>query len=442
MIDNLRRFLPLALIVVLLAACGPTVTANDTGGNGNKHVASTATPTTKPNTTSAPIDSCPGDLRTVPGCYSPHQFQVAYGVESLLRKGYTGKGQTVIDLVSFGSPTLKEDMDVYDKTFGLPPVDLEVISPLNVPEYDPRHDKGGWAGETTLDVQIIHSIAPDAKIIVLVSPVAETEGTIGLPEFRQLEQYAIDHKLGNIVSQSWGASELTLQDAAGQQELQKWNDLLKKATTEQGMTYFSSSGDEGATDYADINATKIANVPTTSFAADSPWITSVGGTSIINSASGYVERAWRGSGGGFSRFWQEPDYQKTLSTAAQDQLKNRRGVPDVSAAADPYTGLAMYQSGSWGVAGGTSAAAPLWAGLMAIANQMAGHPLGFINPALYKLGNSNTYAQDFHDVVVGNNNYGQVQGYPAIKGWDPVTGLGSPNAEKLIPDLISAINSQ
>jgi len=125
-------------------------------------------------------------------------MRIAYGIAPLIQKGFTGKGQTVIDIVSFGSPTLQQDMDVFNRQFGLPPITIQQISPLNVPESDPHHDKSGWAAETTLDVEIIHALAPDAGITVLISPVAETEGTLGLPEFRQLLQYAIDHKLGRF----------------------------------------------------------------------------------------------------------------------------------------------------------------------------------------------------------------------------------------------------
>jgi subtilase family serine protease len=344
--------------------------------------------------------------------------------------------------VSFGSPTLKEDMDVFDKAYNLPPVDLEIISPLDesVPEKDPHGDKFGWAQETALDVQIIHALAPDAKVIVLTSPVAETEGTFGLPEFRQLEQYIIDHNLGNIVSQSWGASELTLTDTQGQDELKQWNSVFQQGTTQHGITYFSASGDGGATDYQD-DGRHLATERTTSFAPDNPWVTSVGGTTVTHSSSSFQETAWNGSGGGFSRFYSLPDYQKTLPEATQKQFNNHRGVPDVSAAADPFTGLGIYLDGQWTRAGGTSASAPVWAALMAIANQMAGHPLGFINPGLYKLAASKTYQQDFRDIVRGNNTNAaaKVQGYPAVSGWDAVTGLGTPNAEKLIPDLIAAM---
>lgn len=444
-----RCCLPLLVLLLLLTACGPFP---GVGGQNTNQTAppvatqpSSAIPTTLPGLNEA----CPATVSSNPGCFTPHALRVAYGVESLVEKGFTGKGQTVIDIVSFGSPTLQQDMDTFDQQFGLPPIKLQIISPLPIPVSDPDHQAGGWVGETTLDVEIIHAIAPDANIVVLTSPVAETEGTIGLPEFLQLEQYAINNKLGNIVSQSWGASELTLEpniDNAGPQELQQWDAFFQKTTTQQGMTYFASSGDNGATDYQDLHAKQLASVQTTSFPADDPWVTAVGGTTLTRYGGTLNERAWNSngdaSGGGFSRFFSTPSYQQTLPASAKSQLNNRRGVPDVSALADPNTGMAFYVSGGWNLAGGTSAAAPLWAGIMAVANQVAGHPLGFINPALYKLASTPaTYARDFRDITVGNNtdSKANVAGYPAVAGWDPVTGVGSPIADKLIPDLIAAM---
>src|SRR5579884_1129364 len=212
----------LSLLSLLTACVAPGATGQS--GKSSQTGAGTASPTAASQSgamatpaSASSIDKCPQELSQVIGCMTPQAIRTAYGVQPLLDKGFTGKGQTVIDIVSFGSPTLRQDMQVFDRQFGLPATDMQIISPLNEPEYDPNKDKDGWAGETTLDVQIIHAIAPEAKIVVLVSPVAETEGTIGLPEFRQLIQYAIDHKLGNIVSQSWGASELTLENAQGQQ---------------------------------------------------------------------------------------------------------------------------------------------------------------------------------------------------------------------------------
>ncbi len=435
----LGRLIVFAFIFVLLTACTTGISPLS-GSRGTVTPTSTSESKSPLLPTRTAGDACPKNLSLPASCLTPQAIRVAYGVNSLIEQGYTGKGQTIIDLVSFGSPTLQKDMEVYNKTFNLPPLDLQVISPLNVPEYDPTNDKGGWSDETELDVQIIHALAPDAKVIVLSSPVAETEGTVGLPEFRQLEQYVIDHKLGNIVSQSWGASEITLQDDAGKQELQKWNDLFQNGTTQQGITYLSSSGDQGATDYAD-DKHRLAKEQTTSFAPDSPWVTSVGGTTLSTRGNTLQETAWSGSGGGFSRFYSQPDYQKTLPAQTQKLFNGRRGVPDVAAVADPYTGLAIYLNGQWTQAGGTSASAPVWAALVAIANQQAGRPLGFINPGLYKLAASSTYAQDFHDIISGNNtnNQAQVKGYDAVPGWDPITGLGTPNAMHLIPDLIAAM---
>ncbi|MBV8693887.1 MAG: S53 family peptidase [Ktedonobacteraceae bacterium] len=437
---TVRHISPLLILCLLLIFFGPL-------GNyrSNTPMTDALDQSMAARTIPPPIATCP-HLAYSTGlttCYTPYQLRLAYGVESLLERGFSGKGQTVVDIVSFGSPTLQQDMDVFNKQFGLPPINVQVIAPLGTKAFDP-HDTNmlGWAEETELDVQIIHAIAPDAGIVVLTSPVAEVEGTVGLPQFWQLEQYALAHHLGSIVSQSWGASELTLQDAAGQQEVQKWDAFYQQTTTKQGVTYLSASGDKGATDFMDMQGQKVASVPTTSFPADEPWVTSVGGTTLLREGNTTREVVWNGatgaSGGGFSAFFPTPAYQQSLPTAVQSQLNHRRGVPDVAAVADPNSEMAIYVNGRWGLIGGTSASTPLWAGIVAIANQMAGHPLGFLNPALYKIAQSPAYAQDFHDITSGDNTNAEtgVQGYPAVAGWDASTGLGSPNAEKLLPDLI------
>src|SRR5438876_4559941 len=259
-----RRLLPVLAIVLLLSACAPL-------SSGNSAQVASSTPTQKATNTISPsstptstaIAVCPTSSTD---CLTPYDMRVAYSVQSLLEHGFTGKGQTIVDIVSYGSPTLQQDMNVFDKQFGLPPVNVKVMSPIGtVPLNPPPKDLTGWEGETELDVQVIHAIAPDAGIVILTSPVDETEGTIGLPQFRQLEQYALTNHLGNIISQSFGASEVTLKDTAGQQEIQKWDAFFKQATTQHGITFFASSGDNGATDYADLNATKLSPTPTTSF---------------------------------------------------------------------------------------------------------------------------------------------------------------------------------
>ncbi len=435
MVGSTRTLIPLLIIFFLFTACW---SADSEVGNST-----TSTSTIQRQLPSTVANDCPDHLRI---CLTPLTMRIAYGIDSLVQRGFTGKGQTIIDIVSFGSPTLQQNVNVFDQTFNLPPIDLQVISPLNIPKQGSREDQNGWAQETELDVEIIHALAPGAKVIVLESPVSETEGIVGLPEYRQLEQYVIDHQLGYIVSQSWGASELTLQCVQCQQELQQWNTLFEQGTINHHITYLASSGDTGATDYIDAG-NDLGKVPTTSFAPDSPWVTSVGGTSLKRFGSALFEAAWSdrgdgsGGGGGFSSIYSMPSYQKLLPAGVQQQFKNRRGVPDVSADADPATGLAIYQQGRWIRAGGTSASTPVWAAIEAIANQVAGHPLGFINPGLYKLGASPAYQRDFHDITEGNNDNlkAGVKGYSAVPGWDAATGLGTPNAEKLIPDLIAAM---
>jgi subtilase family serine protease len=426
-----RRLLLIVLLSCLLAACTPS------GGNSGN-----VTQTQSPRT--ATTDPCPGVLGRSMNCYTPHALRVAYGLEALTKQGFTGKGQTVVDIVSYGSPTLQQDINVFDKQFGLPPITIKVLAPLGTVAFNPGNNEMiGWALETTLDVQIIHAIAPDAGIVVMTSPVDETEGTIGLPQFLQLEQYAVSHQLGQIFTQSYVASEATLSDSTGQQLVKKYTAFYQQITTQLGWTIVNGSGDHGATDYADLAATRLSPVPTVNFPVDVPWVTAVGGTTLTHTAHGYNETAWPGSGGGFSKFFSEPDFQKSLPQSLQAQLNGRRGLPDIAADADPNTGMAFYYEGSWILAGGTSASAPLWAGMIAVADQMAGHPLGFINPGIYKLATSADAQQDFRDITSGNNSVTQgtihVPGYQAVVGWDPVTGWGAPNARKLLPDLIAAL---
>jgi subtilase family serine protease len=432
----------IAVMCLLLAACSPLA-----GLGGGSTTPTTAVPThispqPSKSASASTTDTCPAQLGQS-NCVTPYTMRVAYGVESLIERGFTGKGQTVIDIVSFGSPTLQHDVDVFDQQFGLPPIKIQIISPINEKEADPYGDKPGWGEETTLDVEIIHALAPDAGIVVLTSPVAETEGTFGLPEFRQLVQYTVDHHLGNIISNSWGASEATLNDPAGQQEIQKWDTLLRTITTQQGITFFAASGDEGASEYIDQRSTKLASKPTISFPGDDPWVTAVGGTTLLSQGQSFQERAWSASGGGFSAFYATPAYQQTLPASVESLFKNRRGVPDVAADADPNTAMVNYVHGDWTMIGGTSASTPVWAALGAIANQLAGHPLGFINPGLYKVAMSSSYTQAFHDITVGNNSIHDgsinVKGYAAAPGWDAVTGLGSANATVLLPALIQAL---
>ncbi len=427
-----RAALALGIMMSALAACSIST--------GNAPTVITSTPNAQGTETAPNVG--------YGTAYTPQQIRDAYGVTPLYNKGYRGQGQTVVIIDSYGSPTLRQDVAVFDQQYGLPPVKLQTLAPLGSVPFNPGDkEMRGWQGETTLDVEMVHAVAPEASIVVLTSPVDETEGVAGLPQFLQLEQYAVTHHLGTIVSQSWAASEVSLNDAAGQAEIAQWNTFFQQATTQDHITFFGSSGDNGATDYVDASLSSYSSTPTTSFPGDNPWVTSVGGTTLTDAGGSYQEVAWNSqggaSGGGFSRFYATPPFQQGLPASAQSQLNGRRGVPDVAAAADPTTGLAIYIAGQWTLAGGTSAGSPFWAGVMAIANQIAGRPLGYINPALYEVAGSSQYDSAFRDVTSGDNSFSgggvNVQGYQAGPGWDAVTGLGTPNAEKLIPLLIQDI---
>jgi subtilase family serine protease len=380
-------------------------------------------------------------------CYSPQQIQNAYGVSSLLQAGYNGAGQTIVIVDSFGSPTIASDLTTFDAAYGLPdPPSFSVLLPLGTVPFDPTNaDMVNWAFETTLDVEWAHSLAPGAKIVLLTSPVSETEGVQGMPEFLALEKYALKHHLGKIISQSWGATENTLFDAAGQQVFDSFEDFYKHATEEK-VTFLASAGDSGSSN-VDANGNTYPS-PTVIFPASSPYVTSVGGTSLYADDTGkyLYEIVWNdhyigGGGGGVSQQFSEPFYQYSLPSTTQTALNNHRGVPDVAYNGDPNTAILVYTSflGPAGAGyyfiGGTSEGSPQWAGIVADANQLAGHPLGFLNPKIYAIGEN---FRLFHDIVFGSNAYNGfngVPGYSAAPGWDLATGWGTPNLGALALEL-------
>lgn len=422
-----------ALLFLLLSTC---LTA----------CAGSATATTAKPTSQTAANACPAKLSKNRYCYTPQSLRVAYGMQDLIQHGSTGKGQTIVDIVSYKSPTLQQDLDTFDKQFDLPSLKVQVLTPLgNVPPFSAKNrSMSAWAQETERDVQIMHAFAPDAKIVILASPLAETEGIVGLSAFLKMEQYAVSQHLGQIFSQSFHFSEAALQDSNGQQLVKSFDDFYQQATR-QGITFLAASGNDGVTSVASATSTKLATTPTTNFPASDPWVTAVGGTNLVREAYGNRETAWSRSGGGTSKFFDEPSFQKNLPSSAQTQLSGHRGLPDIAADANSRTGMAYYYNGQWRMAGGTNAATPLWAGIIAAANQIAGHALGFINPALYTIAGSKNYDQDFHAITSGNNSITlgtvHVKGYSASSGWNAVTGLGTPNAAKLLPDLTAAAAS-
>ena len=368
-------------------------------------------------------------------CLIPAQLRVIYDIAALLRRGITGKGRTIALIVSYGSPTLRDDLRTFDKTFGLTDPRIDILAPLG------RQSLGnsGWAGETTLDVEWAHVVAPDAHLVVLESPVDETEGVYGLPEFLRLEQYAVQHGLADVISQSWGATEDTLFSAAGRRLVAQFHHFYAGATA-RGVTIVCASGDNGAAG-STLSLSHLFPYPVVQFPADDPLVLAVGGTRLNVAANGRVqdETAWTGSGGGMSKIYGEPLYQRLLPAATQRLLAGHRGLPDVAYNAAPESSVPVYQKGRWTLASGTSAAAPQWAGLVALADQAAGRDLGSINTTLYRIAASPRYHMGFRDITSGGITGPKRDGsgtigiaFRAGRGWDAATGWGSPQAAALL----------
>jgi subtilase family serine protease len=365
-----------------------------------------------------------------------------------VNSGIAGKGQTIVIIDSFGSPTAEADLKKFDADYGLPdPPSFKQLAPIGSVPFDPtNNDQIGWAEETSLDIQWAHSMAPAANIIVLTSPVSETQGVQGMPQFLQLEQYAVSHNLGKIISQSWATTENTLFTPAGQAQVFKPFEAFYQWAALNHVSIFASAGDSGSAN-VDVNGNTYP-FPTVGYPASSPWVTAVGGTSLYADTNGNYQKetVWNdgvgsATGGGISQYFKEPVYQKFLPAQTQKLLNGYRGLPDIAMNADPETPIPVYlgflqSSSGYYLFGGTSESAPLWAGLTADADQYVGHPLGFLNPYLYLLGANKQLASEvFHDITVGNNSQGTIPGYSATVGWDATTGWGSPIGQPLFKAL-------
>ena len=402
--------------------------------------------------------------------YTPAQIDSAYGIDRLRWAGLDGRGQTIAITGAFFSPTIRKDANSFSREFGLPRLGPRSYRELTAPgtqrfPQDPAETQS-WYIEQALDVEWAHAVAPAAKIVYVGAP----NDAGGLD---QAVNEVVDNHLANVVSNSWGLPEVY----APRGEILAMNAVFQQAAAE-GIGVYFASGDDGDSQLA-------AGRMSAGFPDSSPWVTSVGGTSLAISKSGAYEweagwgtttTDWNGtkwapkapgdfmygSGGGPSHVFAMPAYQAGVVPLADAMWKGtaRRVEPDVAMDADPQTGVTFAQTylepnghkkiiDSW--IGGTSLASPLVAGIMALADQRSGHPHGFINPALYRLQGTTA----LNDVTGGHRNLAVLRNalqpngsiltrlrsldrdssLSAGPGWDPVTGLGSLN----VPWFLAAI---
>lgn len=345
------------------------------------------------------------------GSFTPPQVAQLYNFPT----GVNGKGQTIA-IIELGGGYRTADLKTYFKNLKITEPNITAVS-VDGGKNSPGSDADG---EVMLDIEVAGAIAPGANIAVYFAPNTD-QGFINA-----ITDAVHDTKRKpSVVSISWGGPE----DSWTAQSQKAMNAALQDAAA-LGVTVTVASGDNGSTD--GVNDHKLhVDLP-----AASPFALACGGTTLKGSGNKISsEVVWNetaqnegATGGGVSIAFPLPDYQKAAGVPKQGQTGFvGRGVPDVAGDADPTTGYQVRVNGQNTVVGGTSAVAPLWAALIALVNQKAGKPVGFINPALYA-----GKEQGFHDITSGNNDDGQLGFYKAQKGWDACTGLGSPDGAGIL----------
>jgi subtilase family serine protease len=426
-------------------------------------------------------------------CYQTFQLERAYNLNALYDKGIEGQGATIAVVDPFGSPSMAADLKTFDRDEHLPnPPSFKVITPAGkitttaktcTKTYKPTgpdecSDYYGWTDETSLDVEWAHAMAPKANILLVETPVTETEGIYGFPQIVAAENYVINHHLADVITQSFGANESTFTSPGQIYSLRS----AYLSAAKQGVTVLAASGDDGSTD-ATCSGTKCANpdnpvccqkTPATGWPDSDPLVTAVGGTQLHLTTKGvrtsadtvwddlsstlgvtgpvYTEGA---SGGGLSKVFSRPAFQDGVARTVGDS----RGVPDISMSAAINGGVDIYDTtdpstAGWSFVGGTSEATPLFSGIVALADQVAGHKLGDLNPELYALaqgGGSNGIVP----VTKGTNTFVfcpvadtksdgscksasdlvTVPGFTANGYYSNATGLGTVNAAAFVPAL-------
>jgi subtilase family serine protease len=438
-LQSVRALAVAATVAVLVAGCG---------GNSSPAPASARA--------AGPAGS-PGlaDCLTASRCYAPGEVRVAYGIQPLLNKGIDGHGQTVVlpEFAETGPAAppkvtdIRQDLADFDSRFGLPPAQIQVIPTLAGSSASP------WLAsiEEVVDAEMVHAVAPDATIRELL--VAQANVSTPAKEAATFAtQVRIAASQADVISVSGAYGEHFATSA----EVATINSALEYSAARH-VTFVASSGDGGA--ISDLgkfgSSTPVKEV---SLPASDPWVLAVGGTTLtanpvtgtyinetaLNTLPTLIDGHSEGSGGGFSHIFAKPAYQDGVSG-----IGATRGVPDVAGDGSSSTDMAFVFAAPGGASsllpeGGTSVSAPFWAGLIALADQEAGHPLGFVNPAIYRIASGPLDHKAFHDVTTGNNtvvlNGNTITGYRAGPGWDPVTGWGTPDAQVLVPLLAGNAN--
>ena len=380
--------------------------------------------------------------------YTPAEIKKAYGISSISLNGVTGDGtgQTIAIVDAYSDANIASDLATFDTAFGLSaPASFKQVSATGSTTL-PKSD-AGWDGEIALDVEWAHAIAPKANIILVDAT------TDSLKNLMAAVKYASSISTVSVVSMSWGSSEFSTESS--------YDSYFTTPTGHIGITYVAASGDEGAAGGAE-------------YPAVSPNVLSVGGTTLSIGSSGTVtsETAWSDSSGGTS------SYETASAAQAAATGTTKAKSPDVSYDANPDTGFAVYDSVAddgyvgWEEVGGTSAGAPQWSALVAIADQervakgssTLDGATGTL-PAIYSIySNATSYAADFTDITSGSSSLGgggfgggfggggpgggrfggrfggsrQSSSVSATTGYDTLTGVGSPKAASLVSALVNA----
>jgi subtilase family serine protease len=412
----------------------------------------------------------------VPCGYTPAQYRGAYGTQSLVSQHVDGSGVTVAVVDAFGAPTILADANQYASTHGDAPfANHQFSQTVFSPRFEAECDAQGWYGEETLDVEAVHGMAPGANVLY-----------VGARSCNDVDLVAalnniIDHQRANIITNSWGSVGDADQLDQGTQKAYEHTFLQAVV---QGITVQFSSGDDG-------DEVENAGVRTVDFPASDPWVTAVGGTTLaVGSTNNYLfETAWGtttstldpsvpawtprppgnflyGGGGGTSQFFAQPSYQKGVVPVSISGYfgGNGRAVPDIAMDGDPNAGMLVgetqtFPDGSVHYSeyriGGTSLSCPLFAGMVALADQAFGSPIGFANPSIYQLAGTSA----LRDIVPPqgqiavvrnnfNNSTGPGKGITTVlrtadqtgtlqlrRGYDDVTGVGTPNGFDFVTGL-------